>query len=112
MKKMKTLTVNGVTYQVSDPTGIGFEVQTLTEDQMSQARTNIGAADLAEMVDLRRDYSGNVHETASQAVMTDINDLHDELSELGQAFNASMGNIETALDSILAIQNQLIGGDA
>lgn len=73
--------------------------QNLTEEQKAQARANIGAANDAEMVDLRRDYSGNVHETASQAVMTDIDDLHNNLDNLSQEFHSRLGNMETALDS-------------
>ena len=110
--KMKTLTVNGVSYTVADPDSVSYTAQDLTSQQKAQARENIGAADVDEMADLRRDYDGVIHETAGSAVRKQINDVYNELSNLSQGFDASIGNIETALDSILAIQNQLIGGDA
>lgn len=45
MAKMKTLTVGGQTYTVQDPEAVWFTSQTLTPQQMRQARENIGAAD-------------------------------------------------------------------
>ena len=42
--EMKTLTVNGVSYTISDPDSISCTAQTLTEAQRAQARENIGAA--------------------------------------------------------------------
>lgn len=41
--EMKTLTINGQTFQVRDSTSVQVETQTLTEEQEKQARNNIGA---------------------------------------------------------------------
>lgn len=47
MKKVKTITVNGSSYQVCDPEAVAFgEEQKLTEDQKKQARENINAAQI------------------------------------------------------------------
>ena len=54
MIKMKTLTIGGVTYEVVDA-GLTENVvmhkeQTLTEEQKAQARENIGAATVEEVL--------------------------------------------------------------
>lgn len=47
-KKMSTLTINGSTYQVSDPEALSFAVeQDLADKQKEQVRKNIGAAGMA-----------------------------------------------------------------
>lgn len=47
MANMKTLTVDGETYTVKDGGAVRFdETQTLTADQKTQARQNIGAGDM------------------------------------------------------------------
>lgn len=47
--KMKTLTINNVTYDITDDSAVSFvEAQTLTEEQKEQARANIGAAAIGE----------------------------------------------------------------
>ena len=49
MEKMKTITVNGSTYQVSDPEALSFvKEQLLSEEQKILARKNIGAAAVDE----------------------------------------------------------------
>lgn len=70
MRDMNRLTVNAESYRIRDEQAVSFELQSLTAEQMAQARANIGAAG-AE----------------------------------------AMGDVDAALDGILAIQNALIGGD-
>lgn len=49
MKKMKTLTVNGVQYTVDDPDSVSYgQSQTLTDEQKTLARQNIGAQGVGE----------------------------------------------------------------
>ena len=43
MALMKTLTINGVTFDVTDDSAVHFEPQNMTEAQKAQARENIGA---------------------------------------------------------------------
>lgn len=43
MAEMKTLTLNGVRYDIEDAEAVQFTKQTLTEEQKAQARENIGA---------------------------------------------------------------------
>ena len=44
--KMKTLTINDVTYDITDDSAVSFvEEQNLTEAQKAQARANIGVTD-------------------------------------------------------------------
>lgn len=53
MKKMKTLTLNGVSFIVDDPDSISCEeTQNLTEEQKETARQNIGAVSTTEVLDL------------------------------------------------------------
>lgn len=62
--KMKTLTLNGATYQVCDPVAVSFEEQTLTEEQKQQALQNLGIPEktyeLIEDVTLEEDVSSFV----------------------------------------------------
>lgn len=52
MKKMQTLTVNGNTYQVSDPGAVSFaEPQQLTEEQKQQAKENLGIAGQYQLIE-------------------------------------------------------------
>ena len=44
MPKMKTLTIGGVTFEVSDPEAVQLTQQDLPEEQQEQARENIGAS--------------------------------------------------------------------
>ena len=44
MPKMKTLTIGGVTFEVSDPEAVQITQQDLPEEQQEQARENIGAS--------------------------------------------------------------------
>lgn len=44
MPKMKTLTIGGVTFEVSDPEAVQFTEQQLSEGQQEQAQKNIGVA--------------------------------------------------------------------
>ena len=74
----------------------------------------------AELAGLRQDYEGNEYESAGEAVRGATMELNVRLQKLDAAVDENsadinqideqIGNIETALDSILAIQNQLIGG--
>ena len=51
MKKMKTLTVNGVQYTVDDPDSVSYgQTQTLTEEQKTTARNNISAVGVGDML--------------------------------------------------------------
>ena len=48
MMKMKTLTVNGQTFSVTDGTAVHYdEKQDLTQNEKKQARQNIGAEEAA-----------------------------------------------------------------
>lgn len=42
MAEMKTLTINGVKFDITDDAAVRFEEQSLTEEQKAQARENIG----------------------------------------------------------------------
>lgn len=48
MPEMKTLTINGEAYTVSDPDAVLYTAQTLTDEQQAQARENIGAVGVGE----------------------------------------------------------------
>lgn len=50
MAYIKTLTVNGKTYTIRDPEAILCGTQTLTDEQKTQARANIGALSEEEMI--------------------------------------------------------------
>lgn len=69
-----------------------YTKQALTDGQMEQARKNIDAV------------SGERFST----VETDVSNLKSDTNDLFDM----VGDIETALDSIIAIQNSLIGGDS
>lgn len=117
--------------------------KTLTHDQKSQARSNIGAMeDTAELI-IRESSSDEGKELATVSVsatgvrnedgtdvlsgivwfhehhydgsciLRNISDgkMDFDAATVGQ-LNAAVGDIETALDSIIAIQDSLIGGDA
>ena len=45
-----TLMINGVPYALRDALAVSTEAQELTEEQMAQARQNIGAATVAEVL--------------------------------------------------------------
>ena len=49
--KMKTLTLNGTTYQVCDPMAVSVEAQELTEEQKLQARQNLGLEKTYELIE-------------------------------------------------------------
>lgn len=81
------------------PENVLVRATELTEEQKAQARANIGAAS----VDQIGSGSGSVN-------------LDTTLTKSGQAADAKavgdkLGPIESTLDSIIAIQNSLIGGD-
>ena len=61
MNEMKTLTLNGVTYDsFNDQNAVRFSEQTLTEEQKAQARENIGAVsavDIVNVVNIKEKYN-------------------------------------------------------
>ncbi|MBE6807565.1 MAG: hypothetical protein E7527_06160 [Ruminococcaceae bacterium] len=124
---------------------VQYVAQILTEEQKNHARTNIGAAGETDLLDLhhgvgqlsdqasqheqsiatleqemdwlRRDTTGTVYTTASDAVNSSImriaQQLHQEIEALAQRVSAleqTCGEIDGALDGILALQQTLIGG--
>lgn len=54
-----------------------------------------------EVEDIRVGYDGTTYATAGEAIRDQVGDLH-----------ATIGDMDTALDTIIAIQNSLIGGDS
>jgi hypothetical protein len=51
MPNMKTLTINGVAFNVIDDDAVRFnELQELTPDQKAQARANIGAVTVEDVL--------------------------------------------------------------
>lgn len=68
MPKMKTLTIGGVTFEVSDPEAVCFTEQKLAEVQKSQARKNIGADGGSGGLSITDDGEGNVTITSSGSV--------------------------------------------
>jgi hypothetical protein len=50
MEKMKTLTVGGTTFVIVDDGTVRFTEQNLTEEQKAQARDNIGAATVVDVL--------------------------------------------------------------
>ena len=51
MPNMKTLTINGVAFNVIDDDAVRFnEIQELTPDQKAQARANIGAVTVEDVL--------------------------------------------------------------
>lgn len=71
-----------------------------------------------EMTDLRKDIQGQTHNTAKEAVFNSVllssRSLHDEIAGVEQRVDeleSAWGDVDAALDSILAIQQSLIGGD-
>ena len=51
MKKMKTLTINNVAYDITDDGAIRFDSEQITtEQQKAQARENIGAASVDDIL--------------------------------------------------------------
>lgn len=92
--EMKTLTVNGQTYTVADPDAAHIDDSSTAPDKtwsaqkLATAFENLGPSGVA---------------------------LDDTLTQSGKAADAKavgdkLGDIETALDSIIEIQNDLIGG--
>ena len=73
-----------------------YKEQTLTEEEKAQARQNIGAA--AE------------GEGGGSSVQTDWNQTDETKADYIRN-KPDIGNIDLALNSIIAIQNKLIGGD-
>lgn len=69
MKKMNTLTVNGVSYTIEDARAVSYaESQALTEEQKAQARENIGAEaqaqyELIEDITLEEDVASVIRKT-------------------------------------------------
>ena len=62
MAKMKTVTINGEKYIVSDPDAVLYTAQALTPEQQAQARANIGAVTLDEVLVKLPVYNGEVEE--------------------------------------------------
>ncbi len=78
--KMKTLTINGATYQVCDPTAVSVEAQTLSEDEKQQARQNLGIPaektyELIEDVTLAEDVPYFSRNTAPDGTAYNFSDL-------------------------------------
>ena len=151
--KIQTLTINGNTFEISDPAveeneakiaensaaieqlqanSVQTSAQTLTEEQKAQARANIGAAYQGvsgiiikgENAQIDVDVISSVDETGYDRPFLVFNGADDrdvvlsgvadgindsDAATVGQ-LNAAVGDIETALDSIIAIQESLIGG--
>ena len=84
---------NGITYKLSEvSSSVLSDVETLK----------------SQMNDAQYDISNN---TANiEAVVYDLRDIESELSKQISALQNTVGDIETALDGIIAIQNTLIGG--
>ncbi len=73
MEKMKTLTINDKSYDITDDGSVRFDVEhSLTPEQQSQAKENIGAADEAEMAGIRVGYDGKTYSTAGESVRGQI----------------------------------------
>ena len=67
MAKMKTLTINGKTYELEDADSVSYgEKQELTPEQQERARRNIGAAAAGEGV------GGGASEEAILSVLVDL----------------------------------------
>lgn len=60
MKDMKTLTVGEQTYKIVDDNAVHFTEQTLTPEQQAQARANIGAVTVADVISALPVYKGEV----------------------------------------------------
>ena len=73
------------------PAKVIVKATDLTEEQKAQARENIGAAQIVD------------------GLTTDVTTWSSEY--ICYFIDSSVGNIDSALDSIIAIQNSLIGGD-
>ncbi len=101
--EMKTLTVNGQTYTVADPDAAHIDDSSTAPDKTWSAQKLAAAfKELATALE-NLDPSGVALDTT--------------LTQSGKAADAKavgdkLGDIETALDSIIEIQNGLIGGGA
>jgi hypothetical protein len=62
MEKMRTLTIGGISFDVTDDNAVTFTEQTLTEEQKAQARENIGAATVADVLAALPVYNGEVED--------------------------------------------------
>ena len=100
----------GVGGESSAGSAVLYTEQALTPEEKTQARENIGAASTAYVYGLyntldvlRADYSQHRHE--------EYENHKREFEEHKLEFDAFKGDISTALDGIIAIQNELIGGD-
>lgn len=60
MKYMKTLTVGEQTYKIVDDNAVHFAEQTLTTEQQAQARANIGAVTVDDVISALPVYKGEV----------------------------------------------------
>lgn len=75
MEKMKTLTINGITFDIIDDEAVRIIAQNLLEEQKAQARENIGAHAAAQIrtseVELRADKWVGSENLYSQVVSID-----------------------------------------
>lgn len=84
-----------------------YTEQTLTPEQKAQARANIGAAKAGE--------GGGGGSSIEIDATLSVEGAAADANAVGNRFcdvEDSIGDIDTALDSIIAIQNTLIGGDS
>lgn len=136
-----TIRINGdgsVSRYYQDTLSVTYDKQVLTEVQQAQARTNIGAAEQGTYgINIRSLDNGSAVSVDPYAVVNETGyTTHINLSFLGATgdepvrlchlapgennmdaatvgqLNEAVGNIETTLDSIIAIQESLIGGAA
>lgn len=93
------------------PESVLIKATDLTEEQKTQARANIGAA--KEGSGGGGGSSVEFDTTLSiEGAAADAKAVGDRFFEIDVAFELTIGDIDTALDSIIAIQNTLIGGDS
>ena len=93
-----------------DVEAVLYAEQTLTEDQKAQARTNIGAASAEEASKFKTatEERLNAVDIALTTANGRVEATETSLSEMAE----ELGDIDSVLDAIIAIQSKLIGGDS